>query len=215
MPAKRDITGQKFARLLVIGYSEKKTKANKRMVWCQCDCGSIKEQVAANLVSGMAKSCGCLVGESAKERFTKHGHRYHPLYNRYRHMLQRCYSINSEEYKNYGARGITVCDEWRKSFAKFAEDMGAAPFASASIDRIDNNKCYSKENCHWATKKEQSTNRRNVTLIEYDGQTMCISDWEKKLGFGSRSLRARLAAGMSIDEAFTLPKIPKGRYIRK
>lgn len=215
MAAKTDITGQKFARLLVIGYSDKKTKANKRMVWCQCDCGSIKEQVAANLVSGMAKSCGCLVVESAKERFTKHGHRYHTLYNRYMSMLQRCYYVRSDEYKNYGARGITVCDDWKESFDKFSEDMGNPQFALASIDRIDNNKGYSKENCRWATKKEQSINRRNVTLIEYEGQTMCVSDWEEKLGFGSRTLRARLASGMSIGEAFTLPKIPKGQYIRK
>ena len=201
-----DITGKKFSRLLVVGYSEKKTKANKRMVWCQCDCGSLKEQVAANIVSGMAKSCGCLVGESAKERFTKHGSRYHPMYHRYNAMMQRCYNRNSDEYHNYGARGIIVCDEWKNSIDRYIEDIGMPPFKSASIDRIDNEKGYFKENCRWATKKQQSINRRVVNLIDFNGKNMCISDWEKELGFGSRGIRGRIEKGASIDDALTIPK---------
>jgi len=206
-----DITGQRFDRLLVLSYSDRKTKANKRMVWCQCDCGTIKEQVASNLVSGMSKSCGCLIGESAKARFTKHGYRSHPMYHRWAAMMQRCYDENCSEFHNYGARGIKVCDRWRESFWNYAADLGLPPFESASIDRVVNDGDYCQENCRWVSPKEQSNNKRNCRPIEFNGKVMGISDWEKALGFGSRSLRRRLDAGMSVEQAFTVPKTKRGQ----
>lgn len=206
MAIAKDITGQRFSSLLVVGYSERKTKANKRIVWCRCDCGSLKEQIAANLVNGGSKSCGCSLVETAKKNFTKHGNRSHEMYHRYNAMMQRCYNEKNHEYKNYGARGITVCDSWKNSIESYILDMGKPPFKGASIDRIDNDKGYSKENCQWATKKQQSENRRVVKLIEFNGKKMCIGDWEKELGFGSRGIRGRLEKGASINEAFTTPK---------
>ena len=215
MAEKTDITGQRFNRLLVLGYTGRSNASKKRMVLCKCDCGNEKEMVAANLVSGMAKSCGCLVSESAKERFTKHGGRSHPMYHRWAAMMQRCYDTNDEQYKNYGGRGIKVCDRWRESFWNYAEDVGLPPFPDASIDRVVNDGDYCVGNCRWVSKKEQTLNRRPTKMIEFRGEALCITDWEKKLGFGGKSLWRRLNAGMSVEEAFTMPKIPKGQYVRK
>ena len=215
MALKKDITGQRFDRLVVLHYTETKTKANKRMVLCRCDCGTEKEMIAANLSSGMSKSCGCLTGESARKRFTKHGYRSHPMYHRWAAMIQRCYDPNSAEFKNYGGRGIKVCDRWRESFWNYAEDLGLPPFQNASIDRVVNDGDYCADNCRWVSKKDQTLNRRPTKMIEFRGETLCITDWEKKLGFGGKSLWRRLNAGMSVEDAFTMPKIPKGQYIRK
>lgn len=215
MPAPKDITGQRFAKLLVLRYSERRSPSNKRMVWCKCDCGTEKELIASNLTSGMAKSCGCLIGESAKERFTKHGYRSHPMYHRWAGMLKRCYDPKNAEYKNYGARGIKVCDRWRDSFWDYVADMGLPPSKDASVDRIDNEKDYSPENCRWATKKEQTINRRRTKMITFNGETLCIADWERKLGYSQGSLKGRIARGMTPEQAVAVPKSRRGIRLRK
>jgi hypothetical protein len=213
MAQKTDITGQKFGKLLVLSYSEKKTKDKKRMVWCQCDCGNKKEITAANLVSGMSKTCGCERVETARKTFTKHGYRSHPMYHRWAAMMQRCYDENSHEFKNYGARGIKVCERWKESFWNYAEDLGLPPFPSASIDRVVNDGDYCPENCRWVSNKEQSTNRRTTKILEFNGKKMCIADWERKLGFCLGSLKKRFAVGLTVEQALSIPKIPKGKRI--
>ena len=160
-----DLTGQKFGRLTVLGLCEQdKNKPGTRWL-CQCSCGNTSKVLAGNLrkESG-TKSCGCL----AIERSTKHGKNKKGVsrrgaYYSYCGMKQRCLNIKHHKYKNYGGRGIAVCDHWKESFANFYKDMGDPPTSSHSIDRIDNNGDYSKDNCKWSTPKEQRANQRAVT----------------------------------------------------
>jgi hypothetical protein len=157
-----DIVGQKFGRYLVLQKSKNRTKAMKQMVLCKCDCGTEKEVIVSNLKSGVSKSCGCLKNEQLSNRRKKHGFSKTTMYGRYKQMINRCYIPNHPEFKNYGERGIKVCDRWLESVENYVEDMGFPPFKEAQVDRIDNNKGYSKENCRWATPQQNSLNKRKL-----------------------------------------------------
>jgi len=157
-----NVLGQRFGRYLVIAKSDKRTKAMKQMVLCKCDCGTEREVVVGNLRSGLTTSCGCWKDEKTGNRRRKHGFSKTTMYYRYKQMINRCYIPTHKEYKNYGGRGIKVCDRWLESVENYIEDMGFPPFDTASVDRIDNDGGYFKENCRWATKTEQNLNRRKL-----------------------------------------------------
>lgn len=160
MTAPIDIVGQKFNRYTVIATTEKRTKAGKQIVLCRCDCGNEREVVAGNLRSGMSNSCGCFKVEQTKKRLTKHGFSGTTMYWRYRQMINRCYIPTHKEFKNYGGRGIKVCDRWLEKVENYIEDMGFPPFKDAQVDRIDNDGGYSKDNCKWSTPSENSKNKK-------------------------------------------------------
>lgn len=214
MTTQVDIVGQRFGRYLVIAKSDKRTKAMKQMVLCKCDCGTEREVVAGNLRSGLTNSCGCWKDEKTSARMKKHGFSKNTMYMRYRSMIKRCYEKTHKEYANYGGRGITVCSRWLDSVENYIEDMGFPPFKDASIDRIDNNLGYSKENCRWATKKEQSENRRATTMVNMNGENLCLSDWSKKLGLNKQSVARRIKAGWSVEMAITMKKHTKIKHIK-
>ena len=162
---KIDLTGQKFGRLVVVGDSEKRS-ARGHVLWsCHCDCGNDVVVRADNLLKGGTKSCGCYQKEMGilHGKVIKHGHSAKATRSRtyvtWQTMKARCLNEKSTSYKNYGGRGITVCDRWLHSFENFLEDMGVRP-DDTSIDRINNDGNYEKGNCRWATAKEQAYNRR-------------------------------------------------------
>src|SRR3990167_10385613 len=133
---------------------------SKVYMTCKCACGTIKKVIVKNLKSGTSKNCGCVRNKQTIQRNTKHNKRFTREWRIWQAMKTRCGNKNIIQYKNYGGRGIKVCDEWQNSFISFYNDMGKSPTGS-SIDRIDNNGSYCKENCKWSTPKEQTRNKTN------------------------------------------------------
>lgn len=139
----------------------------------------------------------------------------HPLYTCYHNMIRRCYDTNHYNYKNYGGRGIKVCDRWLNNFWDFVNDMGDKPSGDYSLDRIDNNKEYSPDNCRWADRKTQANNRRSQTMIEYQGVCKSLSVWSRELGFKYVTLKKRLDKnpGISPEKLFEKPLDKYGSHV--
>lgn len=163
----KDRIGEKYGRLEIISFDRREVYTHPKRnyfiyYWnCKCDCGNEKSIRYGALTSGNDISCGCV----KKARFTIHGMVYSSEYKSWRNMTARCFNIKHKFYKNYGGRGITVCEKWLK-FEGFFEDMGIKPSKEYSIDRIDVNGNYCKENCRWATRKTQDNNKSdNVAVI--------------------------------------------------
>lgn len=121
-------------------------------------------------------------------------------------MRRRCRDPRAHEYKNYGARGISVCSEWDKSFLAFISDMGPKEDGK-SLDRMDNDGDYGPDNCRWATNQEQSRNKRQTNWLTFNGRTQCLTDWAKELGIHHQTLRNRLKRGWGIDAALGFTRI--------
>ena len=154
------IIGQQFGRLAIIDEAPRSEWRNRnRHYVCLCECGNKKIISWTDLRSGNVNSCGCLKKEKLSARQSTHGNSKHPLYAIWNCMIHRCENPNMHSYKKYGAKGITVCDRWH-TFEHFVADMGERPSMSHSIDRIDGDLGYSKENCRWATHTEQQHNRK-------------------------------------------------------
>lgn len=175
---RKDITGKKFHRLTVIEYAgNKRTSAQ----WlCLCDCGKQVIVVGTKLRSGHTKSCSCSQKEITSQHFKKHGMVNSRTYGSWRAMRERCGNPNNIGYKDYGGKGIEVCDRWKNSFSNFLKDMGERPSNKHTIDREEYTKNYSPENCRWATYLEQAGNTSRNVWIEYNGEKMIMSDWARK-----------------------------------
>lgn len=128
-------------------------------------------------------------------------------YRCWRSMMQRCYRPKDKSYWRYGGKGVTVSDRWH-SFVNFLEDMGD-PAPGMQIDRIDNGKGYSKENCRWATKIQQMRNRSICRMIEFNGEVKTLAEWSDFLGLNYKMLSRRINGGWDVNKAFTTPKLSK------
>jgi len=209
-----DLIGQRFNKLIV---TEKViNNKNNRVKWlCLCNCGKTTVVNACDLKSGHTKSCGCL----KKELFgtgvgsTKHGHTLlktkSKTYSSWCNIIARCTNSNNPAYKDHGGRGITICERWtdkKNGFINFLEDMGEGP-RGLSVDRIDNNLGYYKENCHWINSKDQSINKRNTRLETFNNKIQCRSIWEEEYNLPHGTLHRRIdKLGWSIEKALITPR---------
>jgi len=131
---------------------------------------------------------------------------FRSLRHRYNHMIRRCYDENNRSYHSYGARGIRVCQRWKDNFWNYVNDLPKGHSIGLELDRIDNNGDYEPDNVRWATRAQQSRNRRSNKFIEFDGKTQCVADWAKEIGISQSSLDERLQRGWSLKDALTQPK---------
>lgn len=202
----RDLTDQKFGRLIVI----KRAKNKKgRTAWlCQCECGKKAVVLSHSLISGNTQSCGCLNREISaiinKQQKTTHGKTHTKLYDVWRGIKARCFNKNNHAYKDYGGRGITVCDEWKNDFVAFETWANANGYSKElSIDRINVNGNYCPENCRWATMKEQNLNTRRCHYIVFRGEKKALIEWAKEFGISRETIAFRLNAGWPLEKVFT------------
>lgn len=135
----------------------------------------------------------------------RHGSSHTREYYVWREMMSRCHQPKNKDFKNYGARGIFVCDRWRASFLAFAADMGPRPSTKHQIDRIDNSKGYGPNNCRWSTKREQMRNMRTNVIIESNGERKTMAEWADVLGVNYNSLKHRFWRGWSHADAIATP----------
>jgi hypothetical protein len=211
--AAQDRVGHKFGRLLIKSLSFRiSPNGNKQpLAACLCDCGTEKEILLRSVVYGATTSCGCIHLELCRQKGLNnktHGLSQTRTFKIWAGMKTRCHNPKSTGYYKYGAKGVTVCEEWRESFETFLNDMGEAP-KGMSIDRIDNSKGYSKENCRYATGTEQARNKTINRKIEIDGQTKILIEWvelyEPKYGNHYSRVVQRLHSGWDIISALTRP----------
>jgi len=175
---------------------------------CVCSCGKHRVIRGDSITQKHTKSCGCLRDEIVTKRATVHGlckSRIHAIWG---NMLNRCNNKSHGKYKNYGGRGIKVCDRWCK-FENFFADMG--PDNGLEIDRIDNDKGYEPGNCRWVTHRENSFNKSNNRRIEFRGETKCVSEWADVLGVNVNMIYGRLHRGWTTSRALSVQSNKKYR----
>lgn len=207
MSKKIDRTGITYGKLTAIKCAGR-IGSSKKLHWnCQCSCGRICVVDGGALQSGNTISCGCVSAEILQKRNFKHGYAKRSIkgkgiYNCWRHMRERCENENCKDYKDYGDRGITVCERWM-DFKNFIEDMGERPTSKHSIDRIDTDGNYFPENCKWATNPEQQNNKRNNRRLAFNGKSQNAKQWSVELSIPYQTILWRLKNGRSIEQALT------------
>lgn len=196
----KEMAGKKFGYWTVIARS--KTRFRSTFWLCKCKCGTIKNVSGYQLRYGKTKSCGCKV--------ITHGHTSNGVrsceYETWTQMRRRCLNPHHKDFSRYGGRGITICPRWIKSFAAFYNDMGPKPNRYYSINRIDNDGPYNRENCEWATVKKQASNRASSRFITHNGRTLTVSEWSDELGIPAKRIFQRIYQGCTPHEALTLPR---------
>lgn len=205
----KDITGKVFGRLLALRLHG--TGRENRAMWiCRCSCGQEKIVSGKALRDGRTNSCGCLSREILAKRNFKHGHASRGSaeseYGCWLKIRQRCENPNCPDYKDYGARGISVCGQWRESFETFLADMGKKPSLDLSIHRLDNNQGYHPANCVWADDAVQANNKTNSHILEFCGKSQTVTQWARELHMHQATLSSRLLdSGWSVERALTTP----------
>lgn len=211
-----DMTGQKIGKLTVLKYLG--TKGKGALWLCKCDCGNECKKYGGQLRKMLGVSCGCDTRQKQIDiahrtiAKTKHGDCFSRLYFVWLDMRARCNNPKDISYHNYGAKGVTVCNEWMHdylNFKKWALKNGYNPDAKrgeCTLDRIDNSKGYGPNNCRWVNARVQSNNRKNSYRIEYNGEIHTASEWSEITGIPQGVIYARRKAGWGPEKILSRAK---------
>ena len=225
MAERIDMVGKRCGRLTVIEYVGAGKGKSRYALWkCRCDCGNEIIASGHSLRSGNTKSCGCYNLDMATKRIveqnTTHGKTHSRLYRVWSSIKTRCRNKNATNFDLYGDRGIDICEEWANSFQSFFEwsiSNGydeTAKRGDCTIDRIDNSKGYSPDNCRWVNMKTQNNNRRSNTVIEYGGESHTITERAEIKGLTVSALLHRLYCGRyTVEESLNLPRMRKRKPV--
>lgn len=210
MAAWVDLTGRRFGRITVLGFKERK---NKHTYWfCLCDCGTEFVSIGNNLCRGKSKSCGCLRKEMVSEKYKTHGDSTERLCRIWYSIRRRIFNTHDPRYKDYGGRGIRLCDRWLK-YENFKADMYSSYIEhvqkfgewETTIERKDVDGDYCPDNCTWATREEQGKNTRRTVRLEYRGHVYSIAELAQEFNINPRTLKHRLRRGWTVEQAISIP----------
>jgi hypothetical protein len=208
---KVELSGRRFGKLTVL--KEVGRAKNRSVTWrCQCDCGKKIITTSGYLLRGETKSCGCLKRDVLCKRSTTHGQSKTREYKVWAGMINRCKNPSHIGFANYGGRGISVCERWKK-FENFLFDMGEPPSPRHTIERKLNSGNYEPENCEWRTRNDQARNTRQNRLLTFRGKTQCLTDWAREIGMPIGTLFYRLNKGFSVPDALMMPLQP-GKHFK-
>lgn len=203
----KDLTGKRFGRLVVLNQAGRDNAG--RVVWkCECDCGKVKSISSNLLLSGRSVSCGCYKKDYLSIAKSTNRLSHTRIRSKWRNMMNRCYSSNNAEYKNYGARGIVVCQEWHdlEKFAKWAYSNGYIEGSNLTLDRIDVDGNYCPENCRFVDMKSQCRNKTNNNIIEFNGESKTIAEWSEITGINRSTITYRHSRGLPLFEKGRIKK---------
>lgn len=200
------LINERFGALVVINTAPGVRRKGARCL-VLCNCGRLAAVWPFRLMVGLARSCGCRAVVKPRKSRRNGSRRRRPEYVAWWDMRRRCYDPTRRDFRNYGARGITVCAEWRSSFAAFFAHVGPRPSPKHSIDRIDNDGNYEPGNVRWATVSQQQRNRRDNRRITVGNTAATLAEWCERNGLSVHTVAARLRLGWPADVAVT--KLPK------
>lgn len=193
-----ELIGQKFGRLIVLEECKERNKHNQKIYKCRCDCGNITYVRGYKLRSGYTKSCGCLRHET---HALKHGKRHTRMYTIWLNMKDRCSNKNTPSYKNYGARGIKIFDDWLNDFQAFYDwSMNNGYQEDLTLDRINVDGDYTPSNCRWATAKQQANNTRKNVRLTYNNKAQTMMQWSEELNIPYGTIKTRHRKGWPDKE---------------
>jgi len=206
-----ELQNKVFGRLTVLKRVQN-NNLGKSMWLCRCTCGNTIIVMGSDLTRGHTKSCGCILKELNTKIHTTHGSTQTRLHRIWSCMKHRCTNPKDVAYKYYGGKGISVCKEWSTDFSVFQQwALKNGYTANLSIDRIDNNKGYSPDNCRWSTTIEQALNKGNTKRYWYKGKHLTLKELSTKFNVKYDTLKRRIEARWSVTEAVETPAIPLKR----
>lgn len=198
-----EMAGKRYGRLVGIRFIDRQKRQCRWLF--KCDCGTEKIMFGANVRRGLTTSCGCRHREISKENGTSHGLSKTAEYDVWGKIKDRCLNPANSAFKNYGARGITICPRWQDDFAAFFSDMGPRPSPQHAIERVDNDRGYSPDNSVWLERRLQNENRRCVRRFDFRGGTLTIRQLAESYGVPIAVLTWRIEAGWPINRAVLQP----------